>query len=67
MKIKIKNLFAVNESEVVIGDLQSKTVLDLKDVPGSPNMLLTCKTMDGYPFFVNIPRGACLAVSFVKD
>jgi len=66
MKIKITSVFEPDKI-VVVENLQNNTVLDLKDTPGSANLIVGGKTKDGFPFFINISRGANLAVEFLKD
>ena len=66
MKIKIQNVFEP-EKEVVIKNLQDnkETHLDMDD--RSPNIIIRCKNNDGFPFFINMSKTACLAISFLKD
>jgi hypothetical protein len=66
MKIKITNVFEPDKT-VVIEDLQDDTTLNLKDTPNSANLVINGRTKDGFPFFINMSRGACLAVAFLKD
>ena len=67
MKIKIKNVFAANESEVVVDNLEDDKNAILNGKPGDPNLTINCKTKDGFPCFINMPRTACLTISLVKD
>jgi hypothetical protein len=66
MKIKIKNVFEP-EKEFEIGDLQDNKALELKDIPNSPNLMISAKTKDEYPFLINMSRSACLAITFLAD
>ncbi len=68
MKIKIKNVFAADaESELTLVDLQNDKELSLKAERGDPNITINCKTKAGYPVFINMPKTACLAISFLED
>ncbi|MFZ2948135.1 MAG: hypothetical protein WA003_01505 [Desulfuromonadaceae bacterium] len=69
MKIKIENVFAAvpDDSVVIINGIQDDKNLELKPNPNEPNLTIRCKTKDGFPCFINMPKTACLAVSFLKD
>jgi hypothetical protein len=68
MKIKIKNVFAADsESVVTLNDLQDDKNVVLNSKPGEPNITISCKTKMGYPVFVNMPKTACLTLSFLED
>jgi len=71
MKIKIKNVFAANaassDGEVTLNELQDDKQLCLKAEKGEPNMTINCKTKTGYPVFINMPKTACLTISFLED
>jgi len=68
MKIKIKNVFAADaDSELTLINLQDNKELSLKAEKGDPNMTINCKTKAGYPVFINMPKTACLAISFLED
>ena len=68
MKIKIKNVFAADsESEVTLTDLQDDKTVVLKAEKGEPNSTISCRTKTGYPVFINMPKTACLAISFSEN
>jgi hypothetical protein len=68
MKIKIKNVFAADaESGVTLSDLQDDKNAFLKAEKGDPNITISCKTKAGYPVFINMPKTACLTISFLED
>ena len=68
MKIKIKNVFAADNSSVVtLTDLEDDKTVSLKLEKGEPNATISCKTKTGFPVFINMPKTACLAISFSED
>lgn len=68
MKIKIKNVFAADtESGVTLTNLLDDKTVSLKLEKGEPNATISCKTKTGYPVFINMPKTACLAISFSED
>ena len=68
MKIKIKNVFAADaESGVTLKDLMDDKTVSLKLEKGEPNATISCKTKTGFSVFINMPKTACLAISFSED
>jgi hypothetical protein len=69
MKIKIKNVFAADPSDngVTLADLQDDKTVILKAEKGEPNSTISCRTKTGYPVFINMPKTACLAISFSEN
>jgi len=68
MKIKIKNVFAADsDSGIMLPGLQDDKTVTLKAEKGEPNSTISCRTKTGYPVFINMPKTACLAISFSED
>ena len=68
MKIKIKNVFAADGSSVTtLTDLMDDKTVSLKLEKGEPNATISCRTKTGFPVFINMPKTACLAISFSED
>jgi len=66
MKIKIKNVFEP-EKEIEIKNLQDDKTVTFQGQEREPNIIIRCKTNDGFPVFINMSKTACLAISFLKD